>query len=572
MFQPISINSTQHRISLYADDILLYISDPNKCINGILDIFEKYGGISGFKINWQKSSLLPLNVELNSAGIPDIVPAVKHFTYLGVEIYPSITEIVKLNYDRTLTNITKDLERWSRIKNSLRSRVSVIKMNVLPRVNFVSCMIPLSPPHQYWDKLQSAVSKYIWNGKRPRLKLCTLQRDRKEGGLSLPNFKLYNWAFTLRPLTDWFRTDSQVSWRELEESLVSPNPLENFLGVYRRPISRRVHGSIVVRLVEVWEKAGKLCGDLFPWDPGIPLFGNQRLQINKKPIQFTAWEERGVSVLGDIFGEHGLMSFEELCTKYNLPRTTFYFYLQLRSMLRDLGAPLRSPLSEFPLVKILTSSSFKKFVSRTYKILLSSSLQPLGLNSVWRADFGHIPIDLDWDGVWENVGLSSRSPDHQQIHYNYIHRLYLTPKKLHAMKIIADPLCKLCSLNEVGTFQHMYWECPPVRDFWRQVSHKLTVLFEVTVPYSPATLLLNDLSQVKLKVARQRILLSGLTAAKKMVAIRWKPPHCLSIQAWTLMLLDIAQLETSIARMHKAKSETIELWQIFTDRLRRLCG
>ncbi len=41
---------------------------------------------------------------------------------------------------------------------------------------------------------------------------------------------------------------------------------------------------------------------------------------------------------------------------------------------------------------------------------------------------------LDWEGVWVNVGLAFRNPDHQQIHYNFIHRVYFMPRKLYLMK------------------------------------------------------------------------------------------------------------------------------------------
>lgn len=92
-------------------------------------------------------------------------------------------------------------------------------MDILPRVNFYSSMIPLAPPLGYWDKHQSLISKFIWKGKRPRLKLTTLQRDKTQGGDGggASSAKFSN-LFLLDPIFTWFNPCSSVSWRPIEET------------------------------------------------------------------------------------------------------------------------------------------------------------------------------------------------------------------------------------------------------------------------------------------------------------------------------------------------------------------
>ena len=114
---------------------------------------------------------------------------------------------------------------------------------------------------------------------------------------------------------------------------------------------------------------------------------------------------------------------------------------------------------------------------------------------MWRRDVPDLEPTFDWE-VWISVGLASRNPDHQQIHYNYIHRVYLTPRKLHLMKVINDPTCTLCSSKVIGTYFHMFWECTPVAEFWKMVAFNLSKLFKIRLLCSPATLLLNDLSRL----------------------------------------------------------------------------
>ena len=68
-------------------------------------------------------------------------------------------------------------------------------------------------------------------------------------------------------------------------------------------------------------------------------------------------------------------------------------------------------------------------------------------------------------------------------------------------------------------------------------------------------------------MSKKRIFLAGITAAKKIIAVRWKPPHKLSIAHWYFTFLDIIYLEISAARMHNAKQDNILPWYKAVDTL-----
>lgn len=52
---------TEHKLFLYADDILLLILDPANSTPIILNKIEAFSRISGYKINWQKSEVMPVS-------------------------------------------------------------------------------------------------------------------------------------------------------------------------------------------------------------------------------------------------------------------------------------------------------------------------------------------------------------------------------------------------------------------------------------------------------------------------------------------------------------------------------
>lgn len=51
----------EHKVSLYADVILLYISDPMSSLPHILSILYSFGIFSGYELNISKSECLPIN-------------------------------------------------------------------------------------------------------------------------------------------------------------------------------------------------------------------------------------------------------------------------------------------------------------------------------------------------------------------------------------------------------------------------------------------------------------------------------------------------------------------------------
>ena len=203
LISPISVYNTQHQLSLYADDVLVFLENPAQSVPHLLTICEEF--------------VLPANI-----------PIVQNFKYLGIEIFYSLNQIIKHNYSFVLNKILRDMDRWIDLPMSIRACISIVKMNILPQINFVSSMVPL-PPSDYWSKLQSATSKFIWNRKRPHLKWSILQRRREDGGLAIPNFELYSWSFVLRPLLSWFDSHSSFSWRMLESSVVQPWTFQDVL-------------------------------------------------------------------------------------------------------------------------------------------------------------------------------------------------------------------------------------------------------------------------------------------------------------------------------------------------------
>lgn len=82
------------KLSLYADDMLLYISDPS-LINKIISVLHTFGQISGYRLNLSKSSCLPVNklaMQIPDQALPFHISR-SGFKYLGINITPSFKNL-----------------------------------------------------------------------------------------------------------------------------------------------------------------------------------------------------------------------------------------------------------------------------------------------------------------------------------------------------------------------------------------------------------------------------------------------------------------------------------------------
>ena len=188
-----------HKMFLYADDILLILSDPASSIPGVMDIIENFSKMSGYKINWQKSELMPVSAGFSIADIGAFsftwIPS--GMKYLGIRLTIDFQTLVQINMDPVLQIIKTNFAKWKIINVSLWGKINTVKIMVSLKINYISMMIPLTVPESLIKQYNDIVREYLCDGKKPRISLNKLFTTRDRGGLALPNIELYNISFEL---------------------------------------------------------------------------------------------------------------------------------------------------------------------------------------------------------------------------------------------------------------------------------------------------------------------------------------------------------------------------------------
>ena len=86
----IQIGKEEVKLSLFADDMILYIENPKDATRKLLELINEFSKVAGYKINTQKSlAFLYTNNERSEREIKETIPftiAMIRIIYLGINL------------------------------------------------------------------------------------------------------------------------------------------------------------------------------------------------------------------------------------------------------------------------------------------------------------------------------------------------------------------------------------------------------------------------------------------------------------------------------------------------------
>jgi hypothetical protein len=112
----IQIGKETVKVSLFEDDMILYLKDPKNSPTKLLETINNFSKVPGYKINLQKLlAFLYTNNEQTEKEYMETIPftiSSKKIKYLGVNLTKYVNNLYKENYKPMKKQIKEDYRRW----------------------------------------------------------------------------------------------------------------------------------------------------------------------------------------------------------------------------------------------------------------------------------------------------------------------------------------------------------------------------------------------------------------------------------------------------------------------------
>ena len=100
------------KLSLFADDMILYIDNPKDATRKLLELINEFGKVAGYKINTQNSlAFLYTENERSDREFKETIPftmATKRIKYLGINLPKEAKDLYSENYKTLMKEIKDD--------------------------------------------------------------------------------------------------------------------------------------------------------------------------------------------------------------------------------------------------------------------------------------------------------------------------------------------------------------------------------------------------------------------------------------------------------------------------------
>ena len=274
-----------------------------------------------------------------------------------------------------------------------------------------------------FKKWRKDISKFIWSGRKPRIKHQILIDKKERGGFALPELEIYHTAAALTWLKDWIDLENPETL-DLEG-------FDNRFGwhsylLYGKVSAHKGFLNHIIRksLFKIWTKHRWML------EPKIPLWTSpiETITVRRKNMQ-GKWA-RYRTLIKEENGNIVLKEYKEISNQL----TGWLQYFQLNERFKtDKKEGIANETSKFE-AQLIQSKG--KYISKMYDLILEWETKEELVKSAmikWAQDIGHNIFMTQWEKLWKDDIRFTACINLRENVMKMIYRWHYSPVKLSKM-------------------------------------------------------------------------------------------------------------------------------------------
>ena len=477
-------DGTETKISQLADDTTCVVRDE-KSLKELLKVFELFRSGTGLQINVDKTTARCLgNFTPSREKLFGLKWTQEPVETLGVILSGREDDHYNLNFRPRICKMKQLLDSWKCRKLSIKGKVTVINSLAISKLIYLASTILV--PEKVYDEVKLQILDFLWNGKTPKIAYSTLIQSIEKGGLKLIDFRTKVKSLTIgwvKRLSD----NSNSRWKSLPREFFKTNDLKLFFSTNMHPIKSLDGPQFYKTIQNNWSNITKVhSGENTQIIRNQIIWNNRYITIQNKPFVWKKWKDAGINLVNDIINKDGEFLTQQLLVEKFGIQTNFLELLQIRMSLpfswrRFLSNSNECVIVDEPFVfvdeKFLPISTANSKIA--YIFYISQEYKTPTSVGRWLEIFPDYDVVKQRETFLRTFNIT-RETKLQSFQYQLLNRNIYCKKKLNEMRILESSSCEHC--GEVDTLMHFFIECNYVANFWNNLQHWLSTIYNDRAP------------------------------------------------------------------------------------------
>ena len=454
-----------------ADDTTVFVEDLQS-LSLILKIIEQFHLFAGLKLNKNKTEAMWLGKWRQSDAKPLGLKWVNEVHSLGIFFSYNTDYVAQKNFTDKSKSFKRILDLWSQRDLSLLGKIAILKSLAFSMITYQCCSLDV--PDSFMNNINDIAYKFLWSGKKDKIKRLTMIANYNNGGLKMLDLK----SFIIAQRIMWIKRlarSTRASWKAFPEYIM--NALAG-LDTFNTQINTKSNVHNVTpfywTIIKSWNILKKI--DMNTIDPYEIrkqwLWSNQFIKINKLEVSWKIWHEKGINIIHDIIDINGnFKTIDNLRLVYGL-KCDFLKYNSLKDAIpkvwRDKLKTIKiteNAISAEESLSIKTKKGILPIKAITNKIVYWELIEKIRVTPItksqWINEFD-LP-DEKWEDIFE-IAKVIRDTKIRTFQYKLLFNLIPCNSYLCKIGKKDTDTCHFC--NAIDNIGHYFYECEATKTFW----------------------------------------------------------------------------------------------------------